>query len=176
MANTAREYTAGDLIFLQDLLGGINVDTNFLEPAPAVIQVQKYLGAIKAVEHKLSEFVAFAQDCQRFYQSKLEQCENQVERLRTLIINQLNDIKLNSLATPCGTVSIRHIDKVTWPADDALLQFCKERYPELVKISTIEKVDKKGLAKLLVESAEMSPEDIPAGYSVEEVMTLGIRG
>jgi hypothetical protein len=169
MAGTAREYTADDLTFLRDLLGNAT-DLSFSEPAPAVIQVQKYLGAIKAVENKFDQFKQLSIESSKFYLDKMIGCECQVERLRSLIIDTLNDIKLNSLATPRGTVSIRRLDKVTWPADEALLQFCKERYPELVKTSTVEKVDKKELAKLLVESA-----DTPAGYSVEEVMTLGIR-
>jgi hypothetical protein len=170
MASSARTYTADDLVFLQDLLGE-STDLNFNEPVPAVIQVQKYLGAIKAVERKQSQLLELMKETVTFYSKKSESCVQQVERLKTLIIDQLNDIKLNSLATPRGTVTIRHLDKTTWPDDVALIQFCTERFPQTIKTTTIQKVDKKELGKLLVESG-----DTPPGYSVDTVITLGIRG
>jgi hypothetical protein len=171
MASIAREYTADDLAFLQDLLGDAT-DLNFNEPAPAVIQVQKYIGAIKAVERKQTQLLELMKETVQFYGKKSESCEQQVERLKTLIINQLNDIKLNSLATPRGTVSIKHLTKKHWPEDGALLQFCKERnLTTCIKTEVTEKVDKKGLATYLTENNIELP-----GYEEEEVMTLGIRG
>jgi hypothetical protein len=171
VANNARQYTAEDLVFLQDLLGE-STNLNFSEPAPAVIQVQKYIGAIKAVERKAAQLYELQKECVDFYQRRKESCEQQVERLRTLIIDQLNEIKLNSLATPSGTVSLRHLVKKTYPSDDALVTFCKEnKLEQYIKTEVKEKVDKKGLSEYLAANSI----DLP-GYSEEEVMTLGIRG
>jgi hypothetical protein len=171
MAITAREYNADDLTFLKDLLGDVLTDTNFLEPAPTVIQVQKYIGAIKACKHKQEHFLALKQDAQRFYDNKMTMCDNQIERLEVLIQAQLNEIKLNSLATPSGTVMLRHTTKKTWPAADVLLAWVKERFPQAIFTETVETVIKKDLTKLLEETGEICP-----GYSEEEVVSLGIRG
>jgi len=170
MAITAREYNADDLAFLKDLLGN-DTDLNFSEPVPVIIQVQKYIGAIKGLERKKEAFDTYERMAITFYDNKMTQCDDQVERLKVLIQNQLNEIKLNSLATPSGTVMLRHTTKKTWPAADALLAWVKERFPQAIKTETVETVIKKDLTKLLEETGEICP-----GYSEEEVVSLGIRG
>lgn len=169
MAITAREYTLEDQIFLNDLLGDEKLD--FVEPAPTVIQVQKYIGAIKAIERRKDSFLGYMDETSKFYALKVQSCNDQVERLKLLIQDKLNEIKLNSLATPNGTAFLKNSTKIEWPDDNFLVSYCKERHPELVKEKVTETVDKKKLLKLLHDTGEILP-----GLAEEDVIALQIRG
>jgi len=87
---------------------------------------------------------------------------------RGIAVKEPDEKGKKTVRTVAGTVWVQHGEHIEWPADDALVAWCKANAPEAVIV--FEKPDKKALKERIHTTG-----DLPDGVSVEKRETTVIR-